>query len=363
MSALYPMSPVPRAFSETRGDWQALTQRGVGGVRETLERLTGPLFAASHAYPLQLPGETAILDAFHQSRRGPALAFYLVSFDPYVYRALVRLGPGNSTAKAWPAPIFALDETTYAAAALAIASAAKTRGTHWAIGVENRCLQSEDFSVTATWAVIDGATVTRTSGQTDPLGGALAWRIQTSGGASTPKLQQQIGVPALAQVSRTSIWVKNLSATKAVTVIAAVGSSQVIAAAADWTQVVLAPTGDGAETHVIRFDAPAAGDALDFRVWHPQVAWTSAVFGAPASTWEYLPTGATALTADAYGRMWVALYPVVAAPGSTDLIELSAMGRWVYLCHFPDDARQIVQLDTQNGTLRALELAVQGVTA
>ncbi len=332
MSEVFPVTLLPvKGWREPR-DWQNLQERGRGSLTQVVETLTAPVWEASGSFELSAANE-ALLQAFFDARRGAAESFYFYSALARKKRLALACGTGDGTAKTFPAPIAYpfTDEITPVAH---VAGSAKVYGTAFALGVANSLTKSEDFSDTSAWPVGTDATVTRTSGQTNPLGGATAWRIATSGGSATTKLTHAShGTPTTAQVQRISIWVKNTGA-KALTITDGLGGTTTLAGGGSaWQEVVLTTTGTGGAS-TLSFLAPASGDSLTFYVWHPWAVVTHAVLGAPAASWLYVPTDASAIAAAASGCWQVVIYPAVSAPTAGQAVTLGAQGRERILCRF-----------------------------
>ena len=173
--------------------------------------------------------------------------------------------------------------------------------------------------------------MTRTIGQADPLGGTMAWRIQTSGGASGLKMLQNVSTAAIGDTYYTEVWVKNPGA-KAVSIYDNIGTAVVVPAGAGWTKVQLLTTCTYIAGVQLLFYAPAAGDALDFYVWHPWSAKNDANLGLPNASWGYVPTEDVAITVDSLGRERVVFYPL-SIPPSAAAVTLDAAGRRLWsLC-------------------------------
>ena len=119
----------PDSFEETRGDWQAITAYGTGPVRETLERLTAPVWSCRMTYATTRE-DIATLDAFLEARRGEAEAFWLYSFDIARSHRALACGTGDGSALLFQAPICSVDES-WSAAVVKVAGVAQTKGVHW----------------------------------------------------------------------------------------------------------------------------------------------------------------------------------------------------------------------------------------
>lgn len=116
-----------------------------------------------------------------------------------------------------------------------------------------------------------GSSLTFVVGQTDPFGGTGAVRWQVSGGTGALKAYMSAYNPANGVKVSSQIWVKNLSAT-IVTVGSNLGGLTAAVVSGDgWKKVEWwAVLGNGVSTAQHLFYAPAAGDSLDFLIYHPQ---------------------------------------------------------------------------------------------
>ena len=325
--ALFPPNIRPEYGYERGGAWDALVVKGSSGYRQVREHNAAAIFRAKMTFSLST-ANLAEIEAFVAALRGPAVTFEFYDLDPWRANTGLAVGTGDGTTQHFLIGLTDIDRQY--APSLTVAAAAKVEGTDYEVGVENRIVYAEDFTQTATWAVVGGSTVTRTAGQAAPTGPATAYRIETSGGSGTAKMQQaSLGTPTLGQRSRLSVWIKNLSATKAVTVADGIGGTQTVAAAADWTEVVLTSAGDGSTAITLSFSAPDAGDALDFRVWHPWLAWYSSMWGNPVDEWGFIPTGSAARTADTTNRKLNVSFYTASIPASGAIL-LTAAGRLYY---------------------------------
>lgn len=336
--ALWPPNIRPTYGYQVTKDWEALVLRGAGGIVQVRERNASAVFKARMTFDLTQANLDEI-EAFIDTLRGPATSFSFYDYSQRIHRSLA-VGTGDASTRHFLVGLTDVDRQH--SPSLTVGGVAKTEGTDYQVGVENRIIYAEDFSQTGTWATVGGATVTRTASQAAPTGPATAYRIETSGGSGTAKMQQaSLGTPTSGQRSRLSIWIKNLSASKAVTVADALGGTQTVAASADWTEVVLTSSGDGSTPIVLSFSAPATGDALDFRVWHPWLAWYSSLWGNPTSGWGFIPTGSAARTADTTNRkVNVSFY--TASIQASGAIVATLAGRLLYsTCRLSDSARVI----------------------
>ena len=150
-----------------------------------------------------------------------------------------------------------------------------------------------------------GAVVTVTPGQPDPDGGNNAYRIQTTGGASTIKcIFGSFGNTVLGVAYKWAIWGKtgNGSTFK----FQPGGDTQ--SPNADWGGYSIASRGIGGL--MIDMLAPAVGDNLDLVLYHPQLNLGSTLF--PYST----PAGAPGAL-QAMGDYCGGLYPLQLGSGAT----------------------------------------------
>jgi len=338
--ALWPPNIRPAYGYHREPDWDALLVEGVAGADQVREHNSSPVFRAKMTFDLSQANIDEI-EAFIDARRGPAVTFEFYDYDQRINRSLA-VGTGDGSTRHFLVGLTDIDRRY--APSLTVGGVAKVEGTDYRVGVENRIVYSEDLSQTGTWATVGGATVTRTAAQAAPTGPAIAWRVETSGGSSTVKLQQAgLGTPASGQRSRLSVWVKNLSASKAVTVTDGLGASVTVAASADWQEVELVSNGDGSTPLVLSFAAPATGDALDFRVWAPWLAWWNSLWGYPVSAWGYIPTGNVARTADTTNRKLNVSFYTASIPASGAIV-LTAAGRLYYSKVRLTDSRRVVSV-------------------
>lgn len=331
MPEVFPITLLPvKGWRETL-DFQNLEERGRGARVQVVETLTTPVWEASGHFELSVT-EEALLRTFWAARRNAGESFYFYSALSRLKRLALACGTGDGTVRVFPAPVAYPWFDTITPVAYA-ATTAKVLGTDFMLGVENRIKHSENLSDVTAWPAGAGATVTRTAGQTDPEGGSTAWRIASTGGSAVTKLRQAIGSPTAAQVQRISIWVKNTGAA-ALTILDAIGGTTTLAGSGSaWQEVILTTQGT-ASASTLTFDAPAAGAALTFFVWHPWAAWTHAVLGAPESTWCYIPTPATAITAHASGCWQVVFFPAATVPAAAQAVTLDVQGRERRLVRF-----------------------------
>lgn len=326
---VFPVRLRPTDYAE-RFDAEVQFEKGRGEIVEIMETLATPMWYANGTWRLTT-ADMLVLEPFIAALGG-ADAFW---FHSYRWRKHTGLsgGTGNGSNRLFPIPC-SLPRHDLMSPVAYVAGVTKTLNTDFTVGHENRVVYSEDLSQTGTWVAQGSATVTRTGSQTDPLGGSKAYRIQTSGGSLTAKLKQTLGAAATSgYLVRTSVWIKNLSATKAVTVDDGLGSSQTVAASADksapWTEVVLHSTSAGS-AGCLQFSAPASGDALDFRVFRSWVAYQDANLGNPEARWCYVPTGSSAITMDSRGRAQVVFFPAATAPAAGSAVTADLAARYVH---------------------------------
>lgn len=325
--SFFPYEPRAQRYSERR-PWQAIVVPGVQGVQQVREQLLAPLFAAKMHFKLETPAAQAALDDFLATIRGGAVVFGFHSHDVLRLRNNQAVGTGDGTTAAFELPFGEV-----AGYMVNVAGVTKTEHTEYQVGIANRLAYSEVLSDATFWAAQGGAAVTRTPGQANPTGvtgpANTAWRIQTAGGASTAKLAQAIGTPTAGYTSLVSLYVKNQGA-KALTITDSLGGTQTLASGASSFTLVTLTTVAGGGGSSLAFSAPAAGDALDFVIWHPWCAWTDANFGTPAVTWGYLPTIGAAIAASTNRNMRLAFYT---APAAAAAVKITAQGRlWVPYC-------------------------------
>lgn len=348
--ALFPPDLAPASFDESI-DPQALVVPGRGTARQVIRRTPSGLYTASLDFEV---GTDAANEArvFYRSC-GPSLSFYLFSPDAEALFEGVPVGTGDASTFAWAVP-FTLPVSDHLETMVAyVGSTAYTYLTSWWLGVENRIVYSEDLSQVATWAAVGGASITRTSGQTDPLGGVTAWRIQSGGGASTTKLTQALAAPGTGRHVHADVWAKAVGTN--VTISTGVGGSQLVTAGAGWTNVQLTQAASGAGAMSLDLVAPAVGDALDVYLWHPWIAWEDSPtysggnpgFGIPSRDWRYIPTGTAAVTADSDRRLRLSFLPS-APPAGAAVVTADLCGRRRRLVRFVTDAAA-VRLDNAQG--------------
>jgi lambda repressor-like predicted transcriptional regulator len=217
-----------------------------------------------------------------------------------------------------------------------VGGTAKVRGTDYEIGVANDYGYSEDLTQTSEWLANSGATVTRTLGRTDPLGGTKACRIQTSGGTATLKLYNSATAGAIGLALYIDVWIKNNGA-KTVQVSTYNSADYVnVPANAIWTHVQLSTVQSTGATPCIAFSTLLVADALDFDVWHPWGTRYQTPFGNPTAAWGYVPTTASAVAAETtLGRWQTVYYPGKAPAAGTHLI--SFRGRRLLLGRITSD--------------------------
>lgn len=352
MPEIFPLTLLPVKGWREPEDWQNLEERGRGARTQIVETLDAPVWAAAGNFELSAAA-TAIFRRFWLARRNAGEAFYFFSALARLPRLSLACGAGDGTIKTFRAPI-AYPFVDEIAPIAYVAGTAKVYGTDWLLGVENRLIESEDLSDTSAWVARSGATVTRTAGSTDPLGGATAWRIQTSGGSSVDKMSQTVGAATSGMMVRTSVWIKNLSASKILRVSDGLGSNVYVPISSEWTECTMLTVSAGAASSLM-FRAPASADALDFAVWHPWVARTDTILGTPDASWSYVPTDAAIIASDASGQWAVVFFPGVAAPSAGQLITLDAQGRQRFLVRFVPG----MQLDPEPYTFKRFRIPTQ----
>lgn len=205
----------------------------------------------------------------------------------------------------------------------------------WGLGWENLIEASEDLSDTTEWYAVGGATVTRTGGQIAPDGSATAWRIETSGGTDTGKVDNIAYGGTFLQVGwkwYMGVWARNLSTTKYLRIVfRGFGLLARIPPSTNWAfySGICNPT--YAFSAGIRFAADSAADALDFVVWHPQIiAFLPDGSMAGDKAWceasGYVPTpSSTYIAGDTTLRRWTLAFR--SAPAGGKSIVLKAFGR------------------------------------
>jgi hypothetical protein len=314
--------------SNQQWDWQSVMADGVG-VQQAATNRSRPRWNVNLSTVCNSTSELALQTIF-ATCKGPAVKVYIYTPDFLAYWPAATIGTGNGALLAFAIPSCEVSLGTETVTN----TTAKTRGTDYEIGVENRLLTSEAFSNATNWAVVSGATVARGSGHAGPTGN-LAWHIETSGGAAVGKMRQTLSTTTVGNTVFAEVQIKNNSA-KAVTIKLADGASsdtETITNDSAWHTVRLSITYASGNVY-LDFSAPAIADALDFLVWHPWIAYTSTVRGTPSATWAYIPTGAAAIVADSYARQYCVFYT---APASA-AITISWQGRRLLLARLLSDA-------------------------
>ncbi|MFZ5785527.1 MAG: phage head spike fiber domain-containing protein [Acidobacteriota bacterium] len=325
MPSLFPPVILPDYGSSEDDLWDEQLMRGTTGLLQVRQRRTVPRWVVEGAW--QLDGANfAAVEEFLRGLQGAGLDCYLHTFNREAWWSSVSAGTGDGSKTDFPFPG---RDLVLGTEIVKVAGVAKVRGTDFEIGREQRCLQSEDFSQTGVWVAQGGATVTRTSGQSDPLGGTKAWRIQTSGGTVAAKLQQTVNTPASGTKLATSVWVRaNSSST--VYVDDGISGSVAVVQSDGWREVRIQSTGAGG-SRLIRFTAAGAGYSLDFYVFHPFAADGNAVETMPLFEWDYIPAYAAALTYDTTtGKDRIAFYSA-SKPANGQAVTLSYQGRRLLL--------------------------------
>jgi len=198
--------------------------------------------------------------------------------------------------------------------------------TNWWEGRENLLKYSEDLSQTSVWSPMGSATVTRTSGRPDPLGGTTAWRIQTSGGTFNEKLAQiRADIPTTtASKWGVSCWVKNNGTTTVrvgIRYSGGVGTYVDIPSGGVWTEVRAAGSPTTNYYLGIEFKALNISNALDFDVWHP----VAAMYRSPGqlvttqsdmTVVGYVATDSSGRPIDSNGRAYLTRYTTAVTSGT-----------------------------------------------
>jgi hypothetical protein len=197
---------------------------------------------------------------------------------------------------------------------------------NWWAGVENLLKYSEDLSQTSVWQAVGGATVTRTSGRPDPLGGSTAWRMQTSGGSYYEKLVQIRADIPTTPTSKWGIscWVKN-NGTNTVRVgvrySGNAGTYVDVPSGSGWVEIRAAGSPTVNYYLGIEFRSLNTSDSLDFDVWHPAAAMYKApgvVVTAPSDMIDvsYVATDASDRPINPDGRVYLTRYATAASSGT-----------------------------------------------
>jgi hypothetical protein len=171
-----------------------------------------------------------------------------------------------------------------------------------------------------------GATITRTSGRPDPIGGSTAWRIQTSGGTANEKIVQIRNDIATTTSSKwgVSCWVKN-NGTYTVRVgirySGNAGTYVDVPGGSGWTWVSAAGSPTTNYYLGVEFRALNISDSLDFDVWHPVAAMYIApgqmvTASSDMSSIGYVATDASARPIDSNGRAYLTRYTTAASSGT-----------------------------------------------
>ena len=142
---------------------------------------------------------------------------------------------------------------------------------------ENKLLFTETLDNGAWGSVIagTGTAASVTSGQTDPLGGSTAWRVQASIGVGTTSgdlstWRQTLGT-ALVSPMRT-IWAKSNTGASQIVALDVAATTQTITVTTSWQRFGYIATGS-----LTRFDIGTRGDggtskSIDILVWHPSMS-------------------------------------------------------------------------------------------
>ncbi|MFZ5785615.1 MAG: phage head spike fiber domain-containing protein [Acidobacteriota bacterium] len=326
MGILFPPAIYPDYGATEEDVWDEQIQRSTTAlVQVRIRRSSAPRWLIEAAWTLA-GADFATIEEFLRGLQGAGYDAYLFTFNREAWWPPMSAGTGDGSKTDFPFPG---RDVVLGTEAVNVGGVAKVRGTDFEIGREQRCLQSEDFSQTGVWVAQGGATVTRTSGQSDPLGGTKAWRIQTSGGTTAAKLQQTVNTPASGTKLATSVWVR-VNSSSTVYVDDGISGSVAVVQSDGWREVRIQSTGAGG-SRLIRFTAAGAGYSLDFYVFHPFAADGNAVETMPLFEWGYIPAYAAALTYDTTtGKDRIAFYSA-SKPANGQEVTLSYQGRRLLL--------------------------------
>jgi len=318
--------PVPSIDGTSRSeDWHAIELRAItGALPQAVGTRSAPYHRLRLAYRNVATSDLAGLLRSIRSGSGPVSRWHI--WTPFPEPWVVSVGSGDGATRVWPVPVREMVGTPTVLVGGAQATA-------W-VGAENLLRYSEDLSQASVWGALGGATVTRSSGRTDPLGGTTAWRIQTSGGSYYEKLAQyRIDIPTNTG-SKWGIdcWIRN-NGTKSVRVgirySGNPGTYVDVPAGSGWTEVRAAGSPTLAYYLGIEFRALAASDSLDFDLWHPVAAqwrspWDAVTSPEHMADVGYVMTGASPAPVDSLGRLYLTL---ATAPASGAAIELRAVAK------------------------------------
>jgi hypothetical protein len=318
--------PYPSVDGTSRSeDWHAIELRSLSGaLAQAVGTRATPYHRLRLAFRDIAASDLADLLRTIRSGAGPLSRWHI--WTPFPEPWVVAVGSGDGATRVWTVPVREVVGTP-------TVLVAGTQVAAW-VGAENLLKHSENLSQASVWQAVGGATVTRTSGRTDPVGGSTAWRIQTSGGTYNEKLVQ-VRTDIATTTSSTwgvSCWLKNNGAKTVRVGIRYSGNPGTyvdVPAGAGWTEVRAAGSPTLAYYLGIEFRALSAGDALDFDLWHPAAAQWRSPWGAVTSPGHmaevgYVMTGASPAPVDALGRAYLTL---ATAPASGAAIELRAVAK------------------------------------
>jgi hypothetical protein len=129
---LFPFDLHPIYGYSEGADTQALVMAGRGPIRQVRESLLVPVFSAEAVFQGS-PAKEAQLEAFWRSVRGPAVAFWFYSRDPWRTYTGLDCGTGDGSTLAFYAPIRSL-RTDVAPTVVKVAGVTKTEGVDYDLG-------------------------------------------------------------------------------------------------------------------------------------------------------------------------------------------------------------------------------------
>ena len=318
--------PWPAVDGTSRSeDWHPIELRTISGaLAQAVGTRTAPYHRLTLAYRDLSTSDLADLLRTIRSGAGPVSRWHI--WTPFPEPWVVAVGAGDGAKLVWSIPVREIVGTP----TVLVGGAPVTA---W-IGAENLLKYSEDLSQVSVWSAMAGATVTRTAGRTDPLGGASAWRIQISGGTNYGKLAQiRTDIPTTtASQWGVSCWVKN-NGIKTVRVgiryLGSPGTYVDVPGGAGWTEIRAAGSPTANYYLGIEFRALAKEDALDFDVWHPVAAQWRSPWDAVTSPNHmvevgYVMTGANPAPVDSLGRMYLT---TASTPASGSAVELRVVAK------------------------------------